>query len=335
MLNNNDIWNVLQNYESYDLVKSRYLIRHSREPNNALIKEICSYFILAREFFRDAGYANNSTKPLLLYYGVLNLTRGVTLFLTPNVNGSQINLKHQHGLSKIQNVEDLINLSVTVDVQGTLPAFIEVTKNKNLLRANSTRINLSFNQDYKKNKYEITLRQIVARFFELKEPYLRWQPGSSHCCRILQYSVNDTNQTLNFNISKNQYGGAISLEYMRKYFPNAKISEDKNIIYVEATNNFACLPILWDIKETLDIGDLILIEPFANEFNPTKPVATYILSYILGMLVRYYPSAWLSLVRNEKGDAAMPTLLKSVSFIENNYPQMIVNYLDEDLLLSK
>jgi hypothetical protein len=44
------------------------------------------------------------------------------------------------------------------------------------------------------------------------------------------------------------------------------------------------------------------------------------LSYFLGMLVRYFPSRWIALLRNEKGDVAQPILIAAVNAIETDYP---------------
>lgn len=76
------------------------------------------------------------------------------------------------------------------------------------------------------------------------------------------------------------------------------------------------------------MGSLFVVSFFANSFDISKPAATYVLSYILGMLARYYPSKWMSLIRNEKGDALMPSLLKSLSYIENKFPQTVVDLLE-------
>jgi len=76
------------------------------------------------------------------------------------------------------------------------------------------------------------------------------------------------------------------------------------------------------------MGSLFVVRSFSDNCDISKPAVTYILSYILGMLARYCPLEWMSLIRNEKGDTLMPSLLKSLSYIENKFPQTIVNLLE-------
>jgi len=46
----------------------------------------------------------------------------------------------------------------------------------------------------------------------------------------------------------------------------------------------------------------------------------YALSYLLGMLVRYYPRVWLALVASEPGDAMLPVLRGAVDTIQDRFP---------------
>jgi hypothetical protein len=53
----------------------------------------------------------------------------------------------------------------------------------------------------------------------------------------------------------------------------------------------------------------------------------FLLSYILGMLVRYCPMQWTGLVRGQFDDAALPTLAVAVELVENAFPQVVLDFL--------
>ncbi|AFO86754.1 hypothetical protein PGA2_c07380 [Phaeobacter inhibens 2.10] len=75
-------------------------------------------------------------------------------------------------------------------------------------------------------------------------------------------------------------------------------------------------------------GDgMFIIEDFENGDRLSELLRTFLLSYFLGMLVRYYPSRWISLLRNEKGDSAQPILLSAVNAIEDEYPILVAGAL--------
>ena len=51
---------------------------------------------------------------------------------------------------------------------------------------------------------------------------------------------------------------------------------------------------------------LFVLEDLPNGDRLSECLRTYILSYFLGMLVRYYPSRWIALLRDEEGGMAQP-----------------------------
>ena len=55
------------------------------------------------------------------------------------------------------------------------------------------------------------------------------------------------------------------------------------------------------------IPELYIAEPFPDNFALSQLCITYIVAYYLGMLVRYYPTHWISLSQGDKGDGLWPT----------------------------
>ena len=100
------IWHKLYDYESKDLIERYIEKNHNRKASKRQITEISSNFIQGREFFRNSEKANFSVKPLLLYYGVNSISRGLILLLNPHL--SESSLKPSHGLDTI-NWRDYIS----------------------------------------------------------------------------------------------------------------------------------------------------------------------------------------------------------------------------------
>lgn len=75
-----DPWNRLSLYESGDLARSLLRERHHRRPNESRSKEIAAHITQGRLYFEAAEQAATLIRPLLLYYGVLALSRAVVLF---------------------------------------------------------------------------------------------------------------------------------------------------------------------------------------------------------------------------------------------------------------
>ena len=68
---------------------------------------------------------------------------------------------------------------------------------------------------------------------------------------------------------------------------------------------------------------MVVVLDFPNGGKLTEFIKLFLISYILGMLVRYYPSIWTALLRNDKGDFAQPLLVDAVEAIEQNFAQQL------------
>jgi hypothetical protein len=54
-------------------------------------------------------------------------------------------------------------------------------------------------------------------------------------------------------------------------------------------------------------------------------------SYILGMLARYFPTHWMSLLSGEKGDALWPAINAAQRYIDSAFPEMVVEFIHDTL----
>ena len=51
------------------------------------------------------------------------------------------------------------------------------------------------------------------------------------------------------------------------------------------------------------------------------------MSYALGMLVRYYPTHWIALINGGQGDALWPTISRAQHYAESVFPEMVAAYV--------
>ena len=137
------IWHKLYDYESKDLIERYIEKNHNRKASKRQITEISSNFIQGREFFRNSEKANFSVKPLLLYYGVNSISRGLILLLNPHL--SESSLKPSHALDTINwrdyiSNNNIINLPVEIK-KGAFYELIKETKNLPYLKLNNNGLN--------------------------------------------------------------------------------------------------------------------------------------------------------------------------------------------------
>jgi len=71
-------------------------------------------------------------------------------------------------------------------------------------------------------------------------------------------------------------------------------------------------------------GELCLKLPTDEGVVLSSLLALYLASYATGMLVRYHPGYWMTLVGRTKGDAMAPLLSAAASVIEEQLPRLIL-----------
>ncbi len=92
-------WETLSMFESRDYVGLWYRERHGRQLNARNANAVTTCFIQGRQYFEAAASAATSVRPLLLYYGVLSMARG--LILLRDTTKKEESLKPSHGLEAV------------------------------------------------------------------------------------------------------------------------------------------------------------------------------------------------------------------------------------------
>ena len=75
------------------------------------------------------------------------------------------------------------------------------------------------------------------------------------------------------------------------------------------------------------IPSLSLAVPFHGGARFSQLCITYIISYVLGMLVRYYPTHWIALINGGQGDLLWPTVNRAQHYVESIFPELVAEYV--------
>jgi hypothetical protein len=81
------------------------------------------------------------------------------------------------------------------------------------------------------------------------------------------------------------------------------------------------------------IPRLFLVAPFPSRNKYSQLSVTYMVGYVLGMLAWYFPTQWVSLAQGSKGDALWPTLNRAQRVVEDSFPELVAEII-EDVLAS-
>jgi hypothetical protein len=325
---------VLRNYESSDLVRSTFKTRHGGELSAGKAREICAAVTQARNYMTAAKGATSDVRPLLTYYGVLSMCRGLTLFLSHNLREN--GLSQSHGLTVkgwgqelASEIGDIGKLVIALNANGSLSQLVEATGRASLLRNNSSIPNLTSICDPLPTDGELTLIDLLSRIPEARKQLTRWRvernavaiwpqgkqaDGAAHIRVDAPYTEEDVTAVLGENVTLVSRQGGVLTYALRT---------EAALFYV---TDCAGPP--------FDIGTLVVLQPMPGGLELSKPAMAFTASYALGMLVRYYPSHWVSMLQNVKHDGALPTLLAVLEHIETDVPRMVTEFLEPPATLS-
>lgn len=323
-----DPWHKLTEFETRDLI-SRHILKHfGREASKRQILEISSNFIQGREYFKNSQNASITVKPLLQYYGVMSLCRGLILTCQPALSEAQ--MKPSHGLSTINWVENITkgnfaDLRVRI-VEGTFYELLNATQNKSLFKHNSSGINWHFVYPLPKVGIEFSFSDLVKTLPTLSKEYEIWLEQEMPQLAITSFSP--VKEQFQITIpERNQE------HFIKSIFENIAITKlpSKNQTTLICPSN---TPIQFS-QNFIDafnagIGEVIITKLITNGLTLNSLAQFYCISFFMGMLARYFPSVWINLGRTEKGDSVFPLILKAIDSIDHYFPQLIYEFITKN-----
>jgi len=293
-------------------------------------------------------------RPLLLYYGVYALSRGLILFLDTNLRECSLPSSHgieaegwQHALA--QGIDQLPDLPLKI-TGGTFAVLSKATSNVDrclvqgvplhlppghlLSRAGTTTITIPTT---------ITIKMVLERVPDLSTLFATTFGGSPKCFQAMLVILSETTET-DVHILETDLGlpdvddirSAFGLpadvplqpsDAPWQYAVN-NILYRRNIFYrIKHSSKSELLAELPPIKSDRE-SNIYVVEPLPNDLDLSSLSLLYLIAYSMGMLARYYPSKWLSLLNSSKGDFAFPLMKAATTLVEDRFPQLVLQELE-------
>ena len=332
----NEIWQRLTRLESHDLVASLFSDLHGRKLNSTRISEIRSAARQSREYFRQASTANQAVRPLLTFYGVASLSRSLTLLLRRD--GGENTLHKGHGLEtsnwSATLTSDVAKSLTQIDslkirtCGGLFADLITDTKNRICMHMNSSAVDWHIKYDPLPSGYEIGVGELLERLPDLKSELSQ----ANAPIRFVSIGEMSFNSEVGFS---GILSGAIPLDLRNSYEASGYSFEQKGqreqitasvARFSAATAQFSHSYVK---KMFESIPILHIVEAFAGGRCISQIGTTYLLSYVLGMLARYYPTHWIALIDGGEGDRLWPALNRAQQYVESVYPELVLEFIEE------
>ena len=342
-------WRSISLFESHDYVGRWYRKAHGGDVSATKIGQINACFAHGREYFRNAERADLSVKPLLLYYGVLSCSRGV--ILANNRNKKEESLKPRHGIETVdwQNtlsggIKNVLDLRVRA-TDGTFVELVDVCwdlKTRHLFAGATNQIvsgghrlgEVAFVSDGS----TLTLGDVIARLLQTGLAYgdltdrppmtFRGARAVSHPPGIhLAFPLVGIPDQLR-DLADGQRVTIGSSNQVCPGLHQSDDAEDTLLFHDDSDGREASVDPLFPVTHYRGEGEtMVVIADFPNGDRLTEFIKLYLVAFSLGMLVRYHPSMWTALLRNEKGDFAQPLLVRAVEAVEEDFAEQLSHQL--------
>ena len=339
-------WTAISRFESHDFVARWYRKAHGREASSAKVGQINASFAHGREYFRNAAGSEMSVKPLLLYYGVLSCCRGVVLANNPAKK--EESLKPRHGLETVDwqyslsgGIKNVLDVQIRA-TDGTFRELVDVCWHlKKVHRFQGPTNTLGSSGQalgdvrFAADGSRMTLDDLISRLLQTGLAYAELTGRPAKMFRGARIASHPPGVHLAFpligipeELKSLADGQHVHIGSSNQVAPGLRQPDDAGDCLVFARQKDD--PDLKDFPVSHYGGKgeyMVVMLDFPNGDKLTEFIKLFLVSYILGMLVRYHPSIWTALLRNEKGDFAQPLLVDAVEAIEKDFAQQLSHQL--------
>jgi hypothetical protein len=319
----------LRRFESTELVKA-YLVKNfnlKSAPSAQKVEQVCANFTQGRTFFESALIADIAVKPLLMYYGVLAYSKGLILLSDGRIK--EETLKQSHGLSlsnwnEVSATMDLENLKVKV-LDGTFLQLLNYTDYQSNICQGTSYPVWSHVADHASEFGSIKFSELCHYFPNLKEWFDQWANSPMNIAEI--DNIDDSQKGyITVRVRNNQIRGDIEKIFPPEYFKDVKF--DENSATFGVTSRELNMTQRWN--EHFKTGNAVIFAPLENGSGINVISAFYAISYVLGMMARYYPASWMGIHYGGKGNRLMPFVIKLMNYIEEYYLKTLLDHLRID-----
>lgn len=331
-------WQRLLSLETRDAVIAWHSTMHGRELNARRAKEITASAKQAREFFRNSASSDNSVKPLLTFYGVASLSRS-TLLLLKRGSG-EASMTRGHGLTTVgwadtlsedipSGLQALHSLRIKTSA-GLFTEFVKETNNRMCMHVHSSNVDWNIDYDIPPVGEEFTLGDLLSRIPDLLDEHkCAASPLAYAPVNTMTYSEADgflskisATQFIGFKEAYEAHGFSV---VVNGDWCELRASKDlfshhpPQYMHTYVNKMFGSIPTLHIVK------------PFEGRARYSQLAVTYLLSYCLGMLARYFPTHWVSLFSADKGDRLWPEINSAQEYVDSSFPELIVELIHHTL----
>lgn len=332
-----ELWDYLSPFETHEHVRQVYGELHGQtEPDEHKIAQIAGAFGQGRMYFASAELAPLGVKPVLLYYGASALLAG--LALTRDSRLTQKEWPSSHGLTPVgwrrilyDTGEDILQLAVKA-TKGTFRHVVDTVWHGHIETVPYGRRNRRETAPYTHRLGEIkfiddgsriTFADLVSRCRYTGGLYGSATQRRRSLLRAMVWMDPEEGPSgvhVGIDIVERLQECWLIEDARRAGLPllgpDAKPS---GAVFPRGDYNRGGESDLVPVFHYEDWGQMSVCEAMPNGDRLSELLKLYLMSYIVGMVARYYPAQWLAVVRGTSSSSDTAMFVSAVTAIERNF----------------
>lgn len=336
------IWQYLKRFQNFDFVKQKIISKYpsvSTRLANIKAKNISILIRQGESYFEASRESDLSVKPLILYYGMLNLVKALIIFsenrYTLGSTGFGKDSLESHGLNIRTKTQR--DIAIRNDDNDLLNEFCYIQKSRSIFKLlHACWSNLDLSQDMKFTIKDMLLMHPstwkMCTKYTSETPQLVLVEGGGFRTSNKYEHVVAFKSTIQSQLYNSLAGETLS-QLLERIIPklNNFYTKNSNNQFEYISNN---VPLVLDemvaeyksvtgenyVLTEVDTGiRKITLHPLEIEF---------ILMFVMGSLTRYIPQKWLRNINYEIGDQ-MFMLEAIINNSAISFPKMILEEIEE------
>lgn len=283
-------------------------------------------------------------RPLVLFYGVMALSRAAILFFKPNAK--EANLNPAHGLTVlswqqtleggIKNIPELrlkavsgtfIELADATQVVDRVSVYVAPYPATKLVRtANLASMNVG---------WALSLRDLLGRVPDLHNMYEETFQAHAPCRRVFVFLIagpGPCQTAIDVLATRLGLPSEVQAQQDLGLDPGEQLIKRSNHNFLGAVEHWSVQQPRQSLQDVLDrlphlvndaAGNMFVVPTIPQGPRLSKLLLLYAISFAMGMLARYYPSRWVSLLAGGAGDFSYPLLAEASRVVEDLFPQLL------------
>lgn len=332
-------WTELRYYESSETLRELCARVIDYTPSKTKCDQIIACFHMARDYYEAAESSSRTMAPLLLFYGIEHLAKALTLIFGGKRYSDLAAIGESHGLtmaSQQLNKFSLDGYACKLQESGTFVSFLETFSYDIKFRYwKNGKLRLKVAHPSELRGLAITLKNALMGIASLKSLSVKTfgQPsGVAEIWILLDYDMQDpTYREQKYFIQLHDQSimnikSEESKEWDRIY------EEDKaiHIISKEIPSAFATISEI-DVNHDAFLEATIYLQD--NSLFLSSWISEYIGIYILGMIVRYYPDIWVSIISRKQDSKILAIIEQFIQRSKTSFPLASLQLLNNPYVI--